>query len=292
MIGVFTVACGRNEDTDTLNNSNEVTKETVLETEEEREEEETKEIEEQAIIKETTSDESDKSTEVEDSKKFLDGAEEVLYKFFEAMANQDIEIAREYVLYYDLEFPLHPLEDMRSYYIENKPLYTVGVEELSEDMKAIKVKIKGQNEELEEDYLLKKVNDNWYVATEGIVSRQQSIYTDDLVEDGKYGIYLENIYEYYNGVLTYVISMVNNTNEKLHYGFVNRGGVIYESNVGKKFIEMDQNLEVNPYSKGQFYFTVDPAEGPVKSITLTEFMLGLEPMTREEKVNIGEMLAE
>lgn len=126
-------------------------------------------------------------------------------------------------------------------------------------MKAIKVKIKGQNEELEEDYLLKKVNDNWYVATEGIVSRQQSIYTDDLVEDGKYGIYLENI---------------------------------YESNVGKKFIEMDQNLEVNPYSKGQFYFTVDPAEGPVKSITLTEFMLGLEPMTREEKVNIGEMLAE
>jgi len=217
-------------------------------------------------------------------------AEKVLFKFFEAMMNKDIETARRYVLFDDLDFPFSPLEAGLDYYSDNKPLDVTKVEEISEDMKLIYVNMDTPEKESEEIFVLKKVNDAWYVAPQGVISRQQSVYTDEQVKDGEVGIYLRNIYHSYNGIDTYAINIVNNTDEKFNIGFVNKGAVIYENDAGKKYIELNENFVTNPYNREILYFTVESSEGPVKSITLKEVMLGLQARTSEVKVLMGEMV--
>src|SRR5690554_2627002 len=55
-------------------------------------------------------------------------AEKVLFRFFKAMTDQDIEGAREYVLYDDLDYPFSSLEDALEFYSENKPIEITKVE--------------------------------------------------------------------------------------------------------------------------------------------------------------------
>ena len=137
-----------------------------------------------------------------------------------------------------------------------------------------------------------KSDDTWYIANGGVISRKQSIYTEDQIKDGDVAIYLKDIYHRFNGEDIYVVCLVNNTTEKLNVGFVNRPAVIYENETGKEYVELNNNFVVNPYSSEYMYFTVDSKEGPVKSIILKEVMLGLQAETSDVDVFIGEMVEE
>ena len=286
MVGVTVIGCGPNDKKQASSNNaetnyeaEEVAEEIEEEDEQEKEEKTNNEVHSDAVIQ-------------EDAKvaEGLGDAEGVLFSFFEAMTSQDVERAREYILYDDLDFPFSPLEDGLDYYSDNKPLDITKVEELSEDMKMIYVNIDTPEGEIEDSFLLKMVNGAWYVAPQGVVSRYQSVHTDEQVKDGEVCMYLKNIYHDYNAVDTYVVSIVNNTSEKLNIGFVNNSAVIYENEAGKGYIELDNNFVVNPYNSESMYFTVDSSEGLVKSIILKEVMLGFQAKTNDVEVFIGEMV--
>lgn len=289
MVGLTIIGCGTNDGKQTSSNNVETNNE-VEEVAEQIEAEEDKQEKEETMNNEVQND-TDTQEGIEVAEHSGE-AEKVLFSFFEAMTNQDIENAKQYVLYDDLGYPFGSIEGVIEYYLNNKLLDITKVEELSEDMKRIYVNIETPEEEMEDSYVLKKVNDAWYVAPQGVISRQKSIYTDEQVEDGKVGIYLKYIYHGFNGVDTYVLSLVNNTSEKLNIGFVNRGAVIYENNAGKGYIELDDNYVINPYNSEDMFFTVDSSEGPVKSIILKEVMLGLQAETSDVEVLMGEMVTE
>ncbi len=284
IVGFSVTGCGTNDEKQTSSSNVETNYNT---------EEVAGEIEDQEKKEETTNKEEQNDTEIKEDTEAVEhsgDAEKVLFSFFEAMTDQDVEKAREYVLYDDLDYPFLALEEGLDYYSENKPIDIIKVEELSEDMKMIYVNIDTPEKKIEDSYLLKKVDNAWRVATQGVISRYQSVHTDDQVKDGEIGIYLKNIYHDYNGVDTYAVNIVNNTDEKFNIGFVNRGAVIYENDAGKGYIELQENFVVNPYNKNILFFTVDSSEGPVKSIVLKEVMLGLQAQTSEVEVFMGEMI--
>ncbi|MFY9177143.1 MAG: hypothetical protein GX054_04705 [Clostridiales bacterium] len=304
MLGVFAVGCGANEKNQVSDNNVEKNydQEKIVE---KRQEEEM--IEQVLQIVEKTQEivEDVQQTEViindevqnytvlqQDTKKdeLVGEAEKALFSFIEAIINKDIESARKYMLYDDLDYPFSPIDDCLDYDSEDVLYDITEVEEISDDMKLININMKTQEEEAEEILLMKKVNDSWRLASGGVISRKQSVFTDDQVKDGEVVIYLKDIYHRFNGLDTYVISIVNNTTEKLNIGFVNNPAIIYENQAGKGYIEFDETGVVNPYSKDYMYFTVDATEGPVKSIILKEVMLGLQPTTSDVKVFIGEMI--
>lgn len=301
IIGIYAVGCGSNGnksdnntektyDVEATNNAEkEEAKEEVKgeEAEEENDQNNDEIAEEKEVNGDGLVEEKDNNSE---NQKDIGAEGQIVYNFYEAVINKDIEKANQYVLFDDLEPPFDSLEKILDYYADKNYLEITQVEEVSEDMKLYHVKV-GTDETsyVEEAYLLKKVDDTWYLALSGLVSWHQSVYTNEQVEDGKIAIYLKDVYRYYNGTDIYVLSIVNNTDEKFNLGFVNRGGIIYE-NSKKGFIELDQNMITNPYSHEFLYFTVDSSEGPVKSITLKETMLGLQASTSDFEVSIGEMI--
>lgn len=223
---------------------------------------------------------------------YPDDVEKVLRNFVEAMRSGDIEKASEYVLYADLEAPFSPLKDNISSYKEilTYDIQRITDEVIPEDFYMLRIYMNTSKGEVSDNILLKNVDDTWYIANQGVVLRYQSIYADDQVPDGECGIYLKNVYRYFTGYDLYVISIVNNTNEKLYIGFINNTLVIYENEEGKNTIQMDNRYEINPYNKDYVYFHTDSSKGQVKSIALTEVMLGLKASTSDVKVSIGEMI--
>lgn len=294
MIGVYTVACGSNNKNSTSDHIDEANKM--------QEEIKDNETEVKAEVKvEEVKEEKDKDEEAKDEVKEQENVEivedvqnekaekQLITQYFEAMKNQDVEMLKQCVLYDDLDFPLNPLADMFSYYFDKKLLDLVKVEDISDDMKIIYVLIENKDSNFEDKYLLKKVDDTWYVALQGITAWSRSVYTNDQVEDGKVGIFLRDVYHYYDGKDIYVISIVNNTDELFYFGFVNEGGFIYENNE-KGYIKMNNKVTIDPYNKDLVYFTVDSSGGPIKSITMKEVMLGLKAQTEDVEVFIGEMI--
>lgn len=293
MVGAFVIGCENN-------NKNQVSNENV---EANYQEEETvKEIqvdgEEKQVVEETTKNQEHNDTDEQkdiENIQYAEDAEKVLFGFFDAVLNQDLEKARKCVLFDDLGFPFSSLEEALDYYKGNKSPDIARVEEISDDMKIIYANVKTLEGEFEESFLIKRLDNTWYLANGGVISRMQSIYTEDQIKDGDVAIYLKDIYRRFNGEDIediYVVCLVNKTTEKLNVGFVNRPAVIYENEVGKEYVEFNDNFVVNPYSSEYMYFTVDPEEGPVKSIILKEVMLGLQAETSDVEVFIGEMIEE
>lgn len=293
MVGAFVIGCENN-------NKNQVSNENV---EANYQEEETvKEIqvdgEEKQVVEETTKNQEHNDTDEQkdiENIQYAEDVEKVLFGFFDAILNEDLEKARKCVLFDDLGFPFSSLEEALDYYKGNKSPDIARVEEISDDMKIIYANVKTLEGEFEESFLIKRLDNTWYLANGGVISRMQSIYTEDQIKDGDVAIYLKDIYRRFNGEDIediYVVCLVNKTTEKLNVGFVNRPAVIYENEVGKEYVEFNDNFVVNPYSSEYMYFTVDPEEGPVKSIILKEVMLGLQAETSDVEVFIGEMIEE
>jgi len=296
MIGFSTIGCGTNDQKQEAGNIAEKNSNAVEETEKQNAEETEKlnneEREEEREETNTQADDKDEQGNAEVAEQ-SDDAEKVLLDFLDAVLIRDFERAEKYMLYKDLSSPLPTMEEAHNFYSNNKPLEITKVEEASEDIKMIYMNFKTQEEKVfEEPILLKKVNDAWYIAPQGVISMHRSVYTKEQVKDGEVGIYLKYVYHRFNGEDIYVVDIVNNTSEKLRLGFVNKASFIYENDAGKKYIEFDNTYEVNPYSNGDFWFTVDSKEGPVKSILLKDVMLGLQPKTSDVEVYMAEMVEE
>jgi len=290
MVGAFVIGCGTNDKSQVSNDKVEPN----YQEEEMVEEVQVDEVEEQ-VVEETIKNEEGNDTDGQkdiENPKYSGDVEKVLFSFFEAVLNQDLEKARECVLIDDLGFPFSSLEEALDYYKANQSPDITKVEEISDDMKMIYANVETSEGEIEESFLVKRLDDTWYIANGGVISRKQSIYTEDQIKDGDIAIYLKDIYHRFNGEDIYVVCLVNNTTEKLNVGFVNRPAVIYENETGKEYVELNNNFVVNPYSSEYMYFTVDSKEGPVKSIILKEVMLGLQAETSDVDVFIGEMVEE
>lgn len=296
MIGVYAVGCGSNNDKQLRKEETvgEVNSEDKVIDAEEKDADDVEEVEIVDDAKVVANEESNDTQEIvneTDANKNRD-EEQVIYDFFETMKNGDIEKARQYVLYDDLEAPFYSLESTKDYYVKNKLFGITKMEDVSDDLKLVYLSV-GTDEAsaIEDSYMLKKDGNDWLILINGVMSWEQSVYEKDQFEDGSVAVYLKDIYHWYNGKDVYVIGIANNTNKKFNYGFVNYGGVIYEfENNKKEYLEMKQLFVTEPYSFSYIYFSVDAAEGPIKSITLTETMLGLQSKTGEVQVLMGEMI--
>lgn len=143
IVGFSVTGCGTNDEKQTSSSNVETNYNT---------EEVAGEIEDQEKKEETTNKEEQNDTEIKEDTEAVEhsgDAEKVLFSFFEAMTDQDVEKAREYVLYDDLDYPFLALEEGLDYYSENKPIDIIKVEELSEDMKMIYVNIDTPEKKIE-----------------------------------------------------------------------------------------------------------------------------------------------
>lgn len=219
------------------------------------------------------------------------GYEQVIYGIFEAMKNGDIEKARQYVLYDNLEPPFSSLESTAGYFKNNELLEITNAEEVSENLMLVHMKVGTKESPVDDAYLLKKVDNNWIILLNGVTSWKQSVYKPDQFKDDSVTVYLKDIYHLYNDKDVYVIEIVNNTNQKFNFGFVNYGGFIYElENNEKGYAEMQELSVTDPYSTSNVYFFADTSDVSIKSITLTETMLGLQSKTGETQVMMGDMI--
>ena len=159
IIGAFVMGCGNNDKNTVSNDNVKVNHDEEKRVEEIQVEEEEEEVKEDIKNNEEHTDDTQK--DIQNTQTSGD-AEEVLLGFFEALTNQDLEKAREYILYDNLGFPFVSLEDAADYYNENKPLDIVRVEEIADDMKMIYVNLKNSENVVEESFLLKRLDDRWY----------------------------------------------------------------------------------------------------------------------------------